>query len=432
MENNLTNKNIKKWFNPRFLKETIQNSKIFKKISTNIQNNCRIFFAIERQIDKEAIVEYNLNQAKNTSPETKKGKKKKILTACLFILNILLVVLVFYNFAKEQGGIQPFSTLIANHPRWSFLFIALGLFILTTLFNGMKFLFLIHNKTKKWRPWFSYKLGVHGRYYDLITPLGTGGQPFEIYYLKKDGYSGDISTAIPLAKYMIWQVSTVFLCLIVLIAYSHHYVDSPIVLILAWIGLSINLALFLFVFFMSITKKWGASLVVGVLKLLYKMKIIKNYRKVLTKVLKFVKSYQLCIKQVVKSPGTLIGTIVSTLASTLCNSAIAYFVLASFTENPGMNLLDIICTCQICEMAVSFVPLPGGSGATELSFNALLGALFPSGTLFWGILIWRILTYYMYIIEGWILFGWDFIAKKHNKSKNLNTNNQIASTEQKQ
>ena len=151
MENNLTNKNIKKWFNPRFLKETIQNSKIFKKISTNIQNNCRIFFAIERQIDKESIVEYNLDQAKNVSPETKKGKKKKTLTACLFILNILLVVLVFYNFAKEQGGIQPFSTLIANHPRWSFLFIALGLFILTTLFNGMKFLFLIHNKTKKWR-----------------------------------------------------------------------------------------------------------------------------------------------------------------------------------------------------------------------------------------------------------------------------------------
>jgi len=75
----------------------------------------------------------------------------------------------------------------------------------TVLFNGMKFLILIHHRTGKWRPWFSIKLGVVGRYYDLITPLGSGGQPFEIYYLKKDGYSGETSTAIPLAKYMFWQ-----------------------------------------------------------------------------------------------------------------------------------------------------------------------------------------------------------------------------------
>ena len=130
------------------------------------------------------------------------------------------------------------------------------------------------------------------------------------------------------------------------------------------------------------------------------------------------------IKQVAKSPGALIGTIFSTLGSMICNSAIAYFVLASFTETPGMNLWDIICTCHICELAVALVPLPGGSGATELSFNALLGALFPDGTLFWGILIWRILTYYIYIIEGWLLFGWDFVLSKIYNKKEIREKNQ--------
>ena len=373
---------------------------------------------MSKKLNQEKIVNYQMKDAKDKNDTiTKKGKRKKIFNICLFILNLALVVLVFYNFANEQGGIQPLSTLFANHPNWGYLLLAVGLYFIVTIFNGLKFLFLIHNKTKKWRPWFSYKLGSFGRYYDNVTPLGTGGQPFEIYYLKKDGYSGDVATAIPLAKYMIWQISSVFFCTIVLIAYSYKYLNSPLVLVLAWVGLSINLLLFLFVFFMSITKKWGASLVVGVLKLLHKLKIIKNYRKVLEKVLRFVKSYQLCIKQVAKSPSTLICTILSTFGSIICNSAIAYFVLSAFVEDPAMNLWDIICTCQICEIASSIIPLPGGSGATELSFNALLGSLFPAGTLFWGILIWRVLTYYIYIIQGWFIFGWDFIVHKITAKK---------------
>ena len=262
------------------------------------------------------------------------------------------------------------STLFANHPNWGYLLIAVGLYFVTTIFNGFKFMFLIFNRTKKWRPWLSYKIGAVGRYYDNITPLGTGGQPFEIYSLKKDGYSGDIATAIPLAKHMIWQITMVIFCTIVLIIYSFKNLSSTLVLVLAWVGLSLNLILFLFIFFMSITKKWGASLVVGVLKLLHKMKIIKNYRKVLEKVLKFVKSYQLSIKQVAKSPLTLIASTLSTLGAMLCNSAIAYFVLRAFTDTPSMSLIEIICICHICEIASSIIPLPGGSGATELSFNA--------------------------------------------------------------
>ena len=51
-------------------------------------------------------------------------------------------------------------------------------------------------------------------------------------------------------------------------------------------------------------------------------------------------------------------------------------------------------------MATAYIPLPGGSGAQEISFNALLGTLFPDGTLFWGVLLWRVLTYYMYLVLG--------------------------------
>ena len=390
-----------------------------EKIKTSIDKNSRIFFATAKKINDNVVIDNTISTAETTIAK-KKSKNKKIFNLLFFIFNMILVVVIFYNFAKDYG-VQPLSTLFANKPKWRFLWVALGLYIATVIFNTLKFSILIRAKTKKWRLWFSFKLATIGRYYDHITPLGSGGQPFEIYYLKKDGYSGDIATAIPLAKYMAWQFTFVILCTFILIAYSPNYATSPIVLICAWVGLALILALFLFVLFMSITKKWGASLVVGVLKLLHKMHIIKDYKKALIKVLRFVKQYQYSIKTFAKNPLTVLGLFLASLGSLLTNALIAYFIYISFSANPTVSWWDIVCKCFICDLAVCFIPLPGGSGATELSFNALLGSLFAeSGTLFWGILIWRFLTYYLYIIQGAIILFLDmFKSKKPKKNSNV-------------
>lgn len=390
-----------------------------EKFKSNIENNSRIFFAAAKKINENVVVESTVNKAQNKMAK-KKTKSKKIFNILFFIFNVILIVAVFYNFAKEQGGVKPLSELFANKPKWRFLWIAVGLYFITCIFNTLKFSILIHNKTKKWRPWFSFKLATIGRYYDHITPLGSGGQPFEIYYMKKNGYSGDIATAVPLAKYMAWQIAFVLLGAFILIFYAPYYHTSTLVMVCAWVGLGLTLLLFSFVLFMSLTKKWGASLVVGVLKLLHKMHIIKDYKKALVKVLRFVKQYQYCMRTFAKSPWTVLGVLISSIGSIISNSIIAYFIYISFTAEPVVGWWEIVAKCCICDMAVCFFPLPGGTGATELSFNALLGSLFTEGTLFWGILIWRILTYYLYIFQGIIILFSDILHRKKQGLKPIN------------
>lgn len=414
----MKNKNNQKkpsfWLNLKnklvaFKKTSIEN------IKANIEKNSRIFFATSKKVNENLVIEHKISQTEDILAK-KKTKNKTIFNLLFFLFNIILVVAVFYNFAKEQGGVQPLSTLFANKPKWRFLWVAVGLYAIAVIFNTLKFSFLIHSKTGKFRLWFSFKLATIGRYYDHITPLGSGGQPFEIYYLKKNGYGGDIATAIPLAKYMVWQIAFMIICTFILIAYGPNYSTSPIVLICAWIGLALIMLLFLFVLFMSITKKFGASLVVGVLKLLNKMHLIKDYRKVLIKVLKFVKQYQYCIRTFAKSPWTILSVLFASIGSLLSNALIAYFILIAFNTTANISWWDIVCKCFICDLAVCFMPMPGGSGATELSFNALLGSLFTEGTLFWGILIWRFLTYYLYIIQGAIVLICEMFKKKKDKT----------------
>lgn len=415
------------WLNAKMKFIQFKNASI-EKFKANIEGNSRVFFVTAKKLNETLVVSTAVNEAE-TKMAKKKTKNKKIFNILFLIFNIVLIIAVFYNFAKEQGGVQPLSTLFANKPKWRFLWVALGLYFVTCLFNTCKFSFLIHNKTGKWRPWFSFKLATIGRYYDHITPLGSGGQPFEIYYMKKNGYSGDISTAVPLAKYMVWQIAFIVLGLFILIFYAPSYNPSVLVIVCAWVGLGLTLGLFLFVLFMSITKKWGASLVVGVLKLLHKMHIIKDYKKVLIKVLRFVKQYQYCMTTFAKSPWTIISVFISSVGSIITNALIAYFIYISFAEVPSVNWWDIVFKCCICDMAVCFFPLPGGTGATELSFNALLGSLFTEGTLFWGLLIWRILTYYLYIVQGGIILISDMFIKKKKDVKKPNSDDIPVSTD---
>ena len=60
------------------------------------------------------------------------------------------------------------------------------------------------------------------------------------------------------------------------------------------------------------------------------------------------------------------------------------------------------------DMAASFVPLPGGTGVTELSFTALFaGLISPSSMLTWALIFWRVLTYYIILIQGIVVMAYD-------------------------
>lgn len=410
MNKRIRNTDVDNWYNTKHTSIQLKKS-TSEKFKTEITRDSRVFFLTLRRIKDEDIVNETITKAQIIA-NPYKSKKKKIISGCMLTLNLLLVFFVFFNFAREQGGIHPLSELIAGKPKWRFLFIAFCFYLLTITFNTLKYVILIKQNTGKFRFWFSFKLASIGRYYDLITPMASGGQPFEIYYMKKNGYSSDTATAAPLTKYMIWQFSFFFLCLMILILYSKEYISSTLVFICAWVGLGIVLLIFLFVFLMSITNKFGAFIVVTVLKLLHRLRIIKNYRVTLFKVLRFVKSYQYNIKRFATEPLLIISEIIITILGIISNAIIAYFIYLAFAETVEVSWWSIVCKVCICELASSFIPLPGGSGAQELSFNALIGYLFPEGAFFWAVLIWRILTYYIHLLQGGIVLIGDFVASK--------------------
>jgi len=344
-----------------------------------------------------------------------KSKKKKLTTFLFFILNVLVIggILIF-SFKKDD--IKPLDQLIAQHPTWKFFLLAVGLAILFMINETIVVSFLMKKNTKKFKFFTSYKTAAVGKYYDCVTPLSTGGQPFQIYYLNKKGFKGDIATSIPLCRYFLWLLGSI-ICGLISLSISYK-VANPLMLSMAGISLGALSLLFIFIVLVSVSKKIGQPLVVGGLKILYKLRIVKDYKKALFKTLTFVKNYQKSVRSFSKNIWLVLLELLLTIISLVIKASIVYSIYLMFNY-PVVNAewFEIITRVFLCEMAVCLIPLPGNTGGAEFSFYAMFAQLFNDGTLFWAMLIYRFLTYYGYLLQGIGLYTFSFISKKIKAKK---------------
>jgi uncharacterized membrane protein YbhN (UPF0104 family) len=65
-----------------------------------------------------------------------------------------------------------------------------------------------------------------------------------------------------------------------------------------------------------------------------------------------------------------------------------YFIYLMLGGVPGLTeYLTIFVYSILIDLASGFVPLPGGTGMSELSFTLVFANIFPEGTMFWGLLL---------------------------------------------
>ena len=242
--------------------------------------------------------------------------------------------------------------------------------------------------------------------------------------MSKNGYSADNATGVPLAKYLFWQIAFCFIGIVVVLIPSEVSYVANVVKYLAWVGIFGNIMLFLFNLSMSTNKKFGGKIVNGILKFATKIKVVKNYDSAYVKVNNTFDNYQKCVKKFAKSPGEFILQVFYALCTILINASIAYFIYLAFNYAYMLDgtlvlkgWLEIVSLSITCDVAASLIPLPGGSGAAELSFMGLFGAMFKADMAFWAMLFWRLFTYYGIIIIGLILIIWDGVINAKKKKQ---------------
>ena len=357
----------------------------------------------------------------NESVSNQKSPNKKIWSFIFLVLNIIIVVVIFMGLL-EGDNVTSIANLDIN-PWW-----IVGAFLLfggIMLCEQIRYELLIRKATEKHRPFLSYKVGAVGRYYDNITPLGTGGQPFQVWYLTSRGIKASSAISIPLAKFIFQQFVLSLFSLFLLIGSVSFFqsaiftssVGTSLVMVACWVGFAINFGVFIATILLS-TSNLGHKIVIGVLKLLAKLRIVKNYEKQYIKLFQIVEDYQRTMKFYTKSPKLLISMLFLSIVAFVAQYSIPFFIYCAFVGFDPSMWIQIMIIALMVDLAASFIPLPGGSGVSELAFTAMFATLL-GGATFWALLLWRFISYYMFILQGFVVTIYDYIIgnRKNERMK---------------
>lgn len=420
-DNNLVSSERK----PKISKGDIEVTKTDKK-----QQKQENFNQIEKVFDESKVSPDSFSDKKieECKDEVKKGKskKKKIINLLFFILNIIIVAgILVYNILNQSGDSSPFSFQDINPLFFGFYVL---LIISCLLLDVFVIVDLVKKETNKFRFNLAFKSFTIMRYYDNITPMSVGGQPFMVSYLVHHEVPATSSLSVPMKKFIVQQLAWSLVCLVGLIcSFVLHLISNPIIYVFSIIGFTINFGLILFILFGSTSKKLVRNIAFLGLKLASKLHLVKNYKKNLKKVLTFINEYNAIMKEFSSNKFEFIKLFLMQLLRQVLYFSIPFSIYCMF-KTPTFELFYTFFVFTVMvDLASSCCPLPGGTGMNEITFSVLFASYLPS-QVFWALLLWRLASYYIWLILGLIILVYDFFVgnKKNQKSINLHNSQRMS------
>ncbi len=246
----------------------------------------------------------------------------------------------------------------------------------------------------------SLKLTLDTQFFNAVTPFSLGGQPYQIYRLKKQGFTLGESTNIIIQDCVVYQIALIILGTIAIIANNilGIFPDDSLLKKLIVLGYIINLSVVVILFAVAFNKKANRALLNLGVKIGSKLKIIKNEEKFLKRSNEFINNFHNSAVTLMKSKKHFINIIMINVVALLLLYLVPFMLIMGLDEcvNPAYV---VIATAYVMIMG-SFVPLPGGSGGLEFGFVQFFGGFALGAKLSSIMLVWRLLTYYLGMIVG--------------------------------
>lgn len=328
----------------------------------------------------------------------------------MFLL-ISVTALVLYFSLKDNFN-EIIHQLVTLNPWW--LLLAVLLSFGYWFFKSIEF----RDATRKFKPDFSLKSSIRmtlsTSFFNAITPFSTGGQPFQVYMLKKEGLRLTDSTNVIIENFIVYQIALVILGVIAIISnfFFHFYKEAVILKNLVTLGFIINTAVVIGLFTIAFSKKFNKKVIKFLLHLMAKFHFVKDENKKWQEFEEYINNFDKGAKILLTNKKQFIRAIALNFIALVSQYLIPVVLLYSTGDYTSFNgYLSVITTAYVMLLG-SFVPIPGGTGGLEYGFVAFFGNFISGSKLSVIMLLWRGLTYYFGLIIGAIAFNMKGKKKK--------------------
>ena len=332
----------------------------------------------------------------------------------LYGLYLLIAVGVVAWIALRDPQMQHLDQAIAQvNLRW--LFGVFGCMLVFWLLDAGVLHALFQYVQKKCTWLYSIKLALIGLFYGALTPCQSGSQPAQLVYMKRDGMSASVSTPLLASKFLLWQIAEGTIATITIpFCWNFVHAINPYLLIVLVIGYMINAAAIIAGVLVIWNQNAVRKLSRFVVRIGLKMRILKDQARWETETEQFIQNYKSSIDLLFAHKKTAVLSLVLTFLEILTYFGVTYFIYLACTGHVFslMRMLEIISIQSVLTMSVTFIPVPGATGASEGGFYLYFASVFPGSMMFIGMMLWRLATYYMNLLAGVVMLIVDALTGK--------------------
>ncbi|MFW6119317.1 MAG: lysylphosphatidylglycerol synthase transmembrane domain-containing protein [Petrotogales bacterium] len=270
---------------------------------------------------------------------------------------------------------------------------------------------------------------IAGYFVSNLTPMASGGQPFQAYHLTTIGVNSEDATNIFMSRFtefLIFSTATVlvFLRTILSLLKMSGGIASKFIIF----GLIVA-ASTVFIFGLLL---WKPRVLYHLLALVDRTFIGKVLRKILKKE-ELLKSFEQWVTRFEKSITFLwnkktLFIVVDLLlgGAVIFFQALSLFVVLNMVGGINIDIWELFLLFLTLNLVVYYVPSPGASGSVEGVYNLVLSGLaFNASKVVAGVIIWRFATFYFHIFFEIAYLVIHNFWRKSSNVKNCSTGSNV-------
>lgn len=341
--------------------------------------------------------------------EKKIHNTKKAILNAMFV--IALLAFTFYYVFKGED-IEEISMYVRSADKF-YLLMALGMVLIFVCSESVIIHYLMHNLNYKLPLKNCIRYSFIGFFISYITPSASGGQPAQMYFMKKDHVPLSASTLVLIIVTIAYKFVLLFIGFITLF-FSFSFIMENIASVwgILLLGVILNIIVIGFLL-LVIFKQSLAKRVIGMILIwLGRIGLVKNYKKRLVHFLQGMKKYEMGAAYMKTHKHLFFHVFLITLIQRIALFMVTYFVYRSFGLQ-GISAYKIVLLQTLIAIAVDNLPLPGGMGVTEGLYCVFFQKIFGSALVIPSLILSRGISFYAVLLIGGIITLWSYFMKPH-------------------
>lgn len=248
------------------------------------------------------------------------------------------------------------------------------------------------------RKWSCFLFSSVGFFFSCITPSATGGQPAQIYYMKKEKVPVPVSTLVLMIVTITYKMVLVVVG-IALLVFGRGFVRTWLygIRFVFYLGIALNVfcvaSMLVLVFHPSLAR----NILTAGMQLLEKMHLLRQKEARLQKLNHSMDEYGRAALYFRTNKKVIANVFAITMFQRFALFGVTYFVYLALGRS-GIDAFTIVLLQAVIAVSVDMLPLPGGMGISEHLFLIIFLPVFGKGLLLSGMLLSRGLGYYTELI----------------------------------